>query len=130
MRAFFQRRNLHLTISSLIVIPAAFMYGLDPEMILPQVLDINTFTVDLKNVFRAVMCLYLGLAGIWILGIVNTSYWRSSTLLLIVFMACLAFGRILSVILDGQPSVLFGLGIFGELLLGGFAYWQLKLFKE
>lgn len=130
MRAFFQRRNLHLTISSLIVIPAAFMYGFDPESILPQVLDINTFSVDQKNVFRAIMSLYLGLAGIWILGVVNPSYWRSSTLLLVVFMTCLALGRIISVFLDGQPSVLFGLGIFGELLLGGFAYWQLKIFKE
>ena len=130
VNTLFIRRNLHLTISSLIVIPAAFMYGFDPEMILPQVLDIQAFSIDLKNVFRAIMCLYLGLAGIWILGIVNSSYWRSSTLLLVVFMACLGAGRILSVFLDGEPSILFGLGIFGELLLAGFGYWQLKLFKE
>lgn len=130
MHAFLLRRNLHLSISALIVIPAAFMYGFDPERFLPYMLDIEAFPIDLKNVFRAIMCLYLGMAGIWILGMLNSAYWRSSTVLLIVFMACLAAGRIISVIFDGPPSLIFELGIFGELLLAAFGIWQLRLFKN
>ena len=38
----------------------------------------------------------------------------------------LAFGRILSVLLDGFPSSLFLLGTFGEIILGSFAFYQYK----
>jgi hypothetical protein len=41
-------------------------------------------------------------------------------------MGGLAFGRILSLVLDGMPSPIFLWGTFGELVLAVFAFYQLK----
>ena len=129
MKPYVTRKNLHLIISILVIIPAGFMYGLFPDKVLPQLLDIETFSVDLKNIFRAIMCLYLGIAGIWIMGVVSPDYWRFATIFAIVFMGCLMAGRMISFIFDGMPSLLFTLGIMGEFVLGMFSWYQLKKYK-
>lgn len=120
------RKNLHLLISVIVIIPAALMYGLFPEEILPNLLEIKAFSTDLKNIFRAIMCLYLGVATIWVFGILKPSYWKFATLLTIVFMGSLSLGRALSMVIDGMPSILFLLGFLGELVLTLFSYKQLK----
>ena len=130
MKSYLSRKNLHLVISVLIVVPAAFVYGINPAVVLPALLDIDVYSVDLKNVFRAVMCLYLGLAGIWVLGIVKPGYWKFATLLVIVFMGCLGLGRLISVLFDGAPSDVFLFGIFGELFLTAFSFWQFRWYKS
>ena len=129
MNSYLTRKNLHLVISVLIVIPAAFIYGLYPGELLPVFLDIESYPIDLRNVFRAIMCLYLGMASIWILGILKPEYWKFSTLLVIVFMGSLGLGRLISIVFDGQPSNVFVLGIFGELFLAAFSFWQLRIYK-
>lgn len=124
------RKNLHLLISIAVLIPAAFMYGLFPEKVLPLLLDVSVDSVDLKNVFRAIMCLYLGVSGIWILGVLRSEYWKFASLLAVVFMGSLGAGRMISLIIDGIPSLLFVFGLFGELILAVFSMWQLKLYKD
>lgn len=124
------RKNLHLLISIAVLIPAAFMYGLFPEKVLPLLLDVSVDSVDLKNVFRAIMCLYLGVSGIWILGVLRSEYWKFASLLAAVFMGSLGAGRMISLIIDGIPSLLFVFGLFGELILAVFSMWQLKLYKD
>jgi hypothetical protein len=123
------RQNLHLIISSVIVIPVAFVYGLFPKTILPQLLDFSVETTDLANVFRAIMGLYLAFAVLWILGIVKPSYWNAATISNILFMAGLAFGRIISLLLDGFPSAVFLIGTAGELVLAIFGMIQLQHYK-
>lgn len=129
MQSYLTRKNIHLVISVLIIIPAAFIYGLYPGEFLPVFLDIEIYPVDLKNVFRAIMCLYLGMAGIWVLGILKPEYWNFSTLLVIVFMGSLGLGRLMSIVIDGQPSNVFMLGVFGELFLAAFSFWQWRFYK-
>ncbi|MEL4455211.1 DUF4345 domain-containing protein [Lutimonas vermicola] len=124
------RKNLHLLISIAVIIPSALMYGLFPEKVLPLLLDVSIDSNDLKNVFRVVMCLYLGIAGIWILGVLRSAYWKFATLLAIVFMGSLSLGRAISFVIDGQPSLIFVLGFFGEFVLAAFSLWQFKRYQH
>lgn len=123
------RQNLHLIISSGIVIPVACVYGLFPKVILPQLLDFSVETTDLANVFRAIMGLYLAFPVLWILGIFKSDYWKAATISNILFMAGLGFGRIISLLLDGFPSAVFLIGTAGELVLAFFGIVQLNYYK-
>jgi Domain of unknown function (DUF4345) len=111
----FKIKNLHLGLSSVIVILAGLMYGFNPGKILPIILDFDVETVDLKNVFRAIMGLYIGLAFYWINGILKPAHWPSATKVCTIFMGGLAFGRIISIIIDGIPSLVFAIGTVLEL---------------
>ncbi|NNK18224.1 MAG: DUF4345 domain-containing protein, partial [Maribacter sp.] len=126
MGKFLNFKNLHLILSILIVIPVAFAYGLFPEQVLPTLFDFTVETVDLKNVFRAIMCLYLVIAFVWILGLVRPEYWSTATITNIAFMAGLGIGRVLSLFWDGLPSTPFLVGIFGELTLAVLGFYQLR----
>ncbi len=116
------RNNFHLIISTAIVIPAAFVYGFNPNLFL--VVDTNT--IDEANILKAIMGLYLAFASLWILGIFNQNYWKTATICNMLFMLGLGFGRIISIFFDGFPSIIFILGTVGELVLGFYGIYQLK----
>ena len=124
------RQNLHLILSVLIVIPAALLYGLFPSDSIPFFFDFEVQTTDLKNVFRAILGLYLAFAVIWILGIFKSDFWKIATISNFVFMFGLVFGRMLSMLLDGIPSPAFSMGIIGELILGLFAFYQYRKYEH
>ena len=130
MKTTFFLKNLHLIISSLIVIPVAFGYGIMPEKVLPVFLDFKVETTDLFAVFRAIMGLYLAFSVFWILGIFKSNYWYAATLSNMLFMLGLACGRIVSLLLDGMPSLVFFVGTIGELILALYAFYQLKKIKN
>ena len=75
------------------------------------------------------MGLYLALASLWILGIMNQNYWKTATMCNMLFMLGLAFGRIISMLLDGIPTTVFIFGTLGELVLGFYALFQFKSTK-
>ena len=50
------------------LIPIALAYGVLPGVTLEQLLGIQVETINLTHVFRAVMGLYLAMAGLWLLG--------------------------------------------------------------
>jgi hypothetical protein len=122
-------RNLHLIISLFIVVPTAIIYGSAPSTLLPRHLDIQVTTVDLSNFLRAIMCLYLGITFIWILGILKIEYWKIATQLNILFMITLGTGRLLSMVLDGLPSGGYIFGVIAELVLGFYSAYQLKKYN-
>jgi hypothetical protein len=122
------KQNLHLLLSSIIVVAAALIYGLSPSTILPQLFDFQVETTDLSNIFRAIMGLYLAFASFWIVGILTHNLWKAATLSQILFMSGLAFGRILSLLFDGVPSTLFALGTIGEFILAVFGYYQIRTY--
>ena len=113
-------KNLHLSLSVLCIIPVALVYGLHPDKIFLELFDIKMDTVNLKNIFRAMMGLYLAFSSFWIIGIIKPRYWTTATLTNIVFMGGLAFGRLLSLALDGLPSIYFWVGLLVEVF---FAVW-------
>lgn len=117
-------KNLHLLISVLIVVPTAIIYG--TPSVLQEQLDIQVNTIDLSNMLKAIMCLYLGVSLVWILGIWRVIYWKTATQLNILFMLTLATGRFLSMALDGMPTIGYIFGIIAELLIGLFAIYQLN----
>jgi len=130
MKTTFLLKNLHLIISTLIVVPVAFTYGILPNKILPLFLDFKVETKDLHNVFRAIMGLYLAFSVFWILGIFKSNYWYAATLSNMLFMLGLACGRIVSLLVDGMPSIVFFVGTIGELILALYAFYQLKKIKN
>ena len=110
--------RLYLLISAAGLVPIALSYGLDPAHYLPWLLQIHPRGVNLIHLLRSLMGLYLGLVCLWLAGA-----WRGGALLRtaliseIVFMAGLAAGRLLSLLLDGWPSPVLILYAFAEILL-------------
>ncbi|WP_396152575.1 DUF4345 domain-containing protein [Flavobacterium sp.] len=124
------RKNIHLIISVMVVIPAALFYGLNPNITLSILFDFDVHSTDLKSVFRAIMGLYLAFSGFWILGIFNSNFWKASTLSNGVFMSGIAIGRIVGLMLDGKASDMFFFGFFGEAVLGLFAFYQYNKYRH
>jgi hypothetical protein len=116
------KQNIHLIISSIIVIPGAFIYGFQSDLLF----DASIKTIDQATIFKAIMGLYLGFGSLWIVGILKPNYWKTATISNMLFMLGLGFGRIVSLVADGIPSTIFVLGLFGEMLLGFYALSQLK----
>lgn len=125
-----QIKNLHLIISVLIVVPVAFVYGFLPNFISQSLFDVEVATLDLANIFKAVMGFYLASASLWVLGLVKSKYWEIATISNIVFMFGLSTGRFISLIYDGIPSAVFLYGTFAELILAIFGIYQLMKFRK
>ena len=122
----FKVKNLHLGLTSLTVIGVGLTYGIYPNKILPFFFDFEVESIDLNNVFRAIMGLYLSLGSYWIFGIFKPVHWKSATLISTIFMGGLAFGRITSILLDGIPSIPFSIGTVLEIL---FMIWGIVNLK-
>jgi Domain of unknown function (DUF4345) len=119
-------KNLHLILSTIILIPVALGYGITPKTVLPILLNIRLDTVDMFNICRAIMVLYLAMSALFLMGIFNKKYWFTATITNIFLMGGLALGRILSLVLDGMPSPIFLWGTLGEMVLAVFAFYQLR----
>ena len=119
-------RNLHLIISTILLVPIAFAYGIAPGTILQALFDFKVETIDLHNIFRGIMCLYLGMAMISVTGIFKLRYWETATIINIVFMSGLAIGRLASFVADGIPSITLLIGFFAEVCLAVFSYYNWK----
>lgn len=120
-------KHLHLLVSVVIVVPTALIYG--SPSVLPEHLNIQVGTVDLANMLKAIMCLYLGISFVWILGMWKPTYWKRATELNILFMLTLATGRALSMTMDGMPTGGYIFGILAELFIGLFGIYQLKRYS-
>jgi len=120
-------KNLHLTVSILIILPIALAYGLYPQVMLPLLFDFKVDTINLANVFRAIMGLYLGMSVIWMMGIIKSRLWITATITNVTFMGGLALGRLVSLVADGIPGTYFLIGLVLELVL---ALWGLRNLKK
>jgi len=118
---FFKIKNLHLALSSFIIISFGLIYGAFPDKTIPYFFNFNVESIELHNIFRATMTLYIGIAIYWIVGIFKSNHWRNATLINVIFMGSLASGRIVSLLIDGF-SIPFSKGLFLELF---FCTWGL-----
>jgi Domain of unknown function (DUF4345) len=123
-------KSLHLAISSALIIAVGLGYGLMPAELLSSLLNIEVEETSLKNIFRASMGLYIGMACFWIYGIRKENYWAAATLSNVILMMGLALGRTLSQILDGQPSVLLLIGLLVEVALAIWGILSLKKYQK
>jgi hypothetical protein len=108
----------YLIVSALGLVVVALTYGVAPSAVLPRVLDLTVEGTDLTHIFRAYMGLYLGMIALWVLGAFRPSVTRAAVIAEIAFMFGLALGRVLSIILDGVPSVLLVGYTIAEIVLG------------
>ena len=110
--------KLFLLVGATVLVPVALSYGVDPAVILPKFMNIRVEGVDQTHIFRALMCLYLGMSTFCAIA-AFTSSWRHVAVIWAVFFAfSLAIGRILSLIVDGMPSRILLLYLAVELALG------------
>lgn len=93
------------------------MYGLHPGIFWKDYIGLEVSNIDLINIFKAIMGLYLAFAIVWILGIFKEKYWFTATISNIFFMGGLATGRFISEMADGMPSHFYLIGGFLEAML-------------
>lgn len=121
------RKNFHLTISVIILIPVALAYGIGSHF--DNVFKFEIVATDLKNIFKGLMFLYLALATLWIFGIINKKYWYLATLTNVLFMSGLAAGRIVSLVVDGRPSIGLLIGLILEIFLAFWGFYNLRKYE-
>jgi hypothetical protein len=95
-------------------------------VVLPWILDLAVEGVDLTHVFRAIMGLYQGMIVLWILGALRSDMTRVAVISEITFMFGLAFGRVLSIVIDGMPSLLLIGYTLIEIAMGCWGFLVLK----
>ena len=93
------------------------LYGILPQKILTTFLAFDVASVDLKHIFRGVMGLYIGLGVFWALASRRTAWHSAGITSVILFMAGLAGGRVLSMVVDGVPSLLLVVYFFVEVAM-------------
>lgn len=102
------------------LVPIALSYGVAPATVLPKLLDISVEGVDQMQIFRALMCLYLGASAFWAIAAFTPAWQRVAVIWAVLFCFSLAIGRTLSLAVDGPASRLLdlylGLEILGGLL--------------
>lgn len=122
-------RNLHLLLSGVIVICAGLIYGGHPSVLMPMILDFNVEALELENMLRALMGIYLGIGMYWLIGTFKPQFWYGATLCNVLFMGGISFGRIISILFDGV-SLPFATALILELLFFGWGLYNLNKFKS
>lgn len=123
------QKNLNLFLSGIIIIIAGIVYGGHPTYIMPELLGFEVVDLELKNLLRAVMGIYMGVGLFWILGSLKPKLWYAATLCNVLFMGGISFGRILSTLFVGV-SLLLTPALILELLFFGWGLYNLKKYKE
>lgn len=119
-------QSVFLVITAVGLTPIALIYGISPQRTLPWLFGIDAYGVDTRHIFKAFMGLYLALAGFWIAGAIKPDLRHPALWSLFIFMVGLAFGRILSLMLDGWPSGLLNFYLLLEISFGAMGLWLLK----
>jgi len=125
-----KKKNLHLILSILIIFPVGLVYGLNPNNILTNTLNFKIDEINQANIFKALMGLYISVSVFWFIGIIKPSLWATATLINILFMGGLFFGRLTSLIIDGIPSTIFLTGLCLEALLAIWGIINLKRYNK
>lgn len=114
----FDLQKILLLFCAIGLIPIALSYGLIPEKTLTPLFGISVDNMNLTYIMRAVMGLYFGQIAFWFLGAFNDKFRRPALFGLVVFMLGLAFGRLISILLDGIPHWLLLVYLCLELTFG------------
>lgn len=99
-------QTIFLLVSAAGLTPIALLYGFAPAQSMAWIFGIDASGLNSRHIFRAFMGLYLALIAFWIAGAVMAHLRRPALLSLFVFMVGLAFGRLVSLVVDGWPHPL------------------------
>lgn len=119
-------QSVFLLVTAAGLTPIALIYGIAPEKTLPWLFGIDVSGVDTRHIFKAFMGLYLALAGFWVAGAIHPQLRVPALWSVFIFMVGLALGRILSLVIDGQPSGLLIFYLLLEIGFGAMGWWLLK----
>ena len=122
-----KQARFYLLFSAVGLVPIALSYGINPAVVLPKVLDVAVEGTDTTHILRAIMGLYLAMVGLWILGALRPEFARTAVMAAITFMFGLAFGRVLSILVDGMPSPLLVVYTGLEIAIG---YWGILVLRK
>jgi len=122
-------KNLHLLLSSIIVIFAGLAYGGYPEKLAPFLFGFEVEALGLSQILRAVMGIYFGLGLFWLTGCFKETYWKGATLSNMFFMGGISLGRLVSMLFDGF-SLPFTIALLLELLFLGWGWYNLKNYSN
>ncbi|MFD0986532.1 DUF4345 domain-containing protein [Methyloligella solikamskensis] len=95
-----------LILTAGIVCVIALLYGLDPQWFARSFLGLSDLSVGSAHILRAVMGLYLALAGFWLACALTAKHKNTAVLTIMVFAGGLLAGRCLSFAIDGLPDPL------------------------
>ena len=124
-----QSIRFYLIFSAVGLLPIALSYGIDPNQILPKLLQIQPVEPGVIHIFRAIMGLYLATIVLWLLGAIRGGgLMRTALIAEIVFMVGLAAGRILDLLVAGWPSPMLIAYAVAELVLAAWGVFCLKKF--
>ena len=119
--------RFYLLISAAGLLLVALSYGAAPAIVLPRILEVSVEGTDVTHIFRAYMGLYLGMITLWTIGAFRLDLSRTAVIAAIFFMLGLAGGRLLSIIVDGVPSILLIVYALVEIAMGLWGIWILKM---
>ena len=108
------------------VFPVALTYGVNPQVTLAYLYDIEVNSINLSNIFRAIMGLYIGLNVFWIIGAFKKSLLLPAMWSLTIFMTGIGLGRMLSLLIDGIPYTAFILYMLLEFIFAIFGFFFIK----
>ncbi|GEM81501.1 DUF4345 domain-containing protein [Vibrio superstes] len=115
-------QNLFLLTAALGIFPVAMSYGLFPQLFF----GIETNSIEITNILRAIMGLYTAMGIYWLLAAFKPQLTLSALYSVVVFMGGLALARVISINLDGMPNMIL-LGYTAiELVIGATAYGLIK----
>lgn len=110
--------RFYLLCMAVLIVPIALSYGIDPAAVLPKFLNIEVVGTDQTQIFRALMCLYLGASVFWVIAAFKPEWRRVAVIWAVIFALSLAVGRVISLVVDGPPSRLLDLYLAVEVLAG------------
>src|SRR5262245_29337454 len=116
-----------LILSSATIVVIGSLYGVSPQWFAKTFLGISRLDLDLAHILRAMMFLYLAFALFWLFAAFSDKYRNPAVLTVMLFPAGLVIGRILSVFVDGPPSLLLLVYLVAELIQAPVAYWVFRL---
>jgi len=101
----------------------ALLYGIDPSWFASTFLGVDDLSVNFAHILRAVMCLYLALAFFWLFSAFSDTHKNTAILTTMVFAGGLVSGRLLSLVVDGQPAPILVFYAALEFMVIPVAWW-------
>lgn len=117
--------RIYLLMITVGLFPIALSYGVDPASTLPKLFGFPVEAPNETQLFRVYMCLYLGMCVFCALAAFRPEWQRVALIWAIIFMASLATGRVLSIIVDGMPVSLLNWYLVVEVAMALFGLWIL-----
>lgn len=105
----------------------AILYGVSPKWFAATFMDDPALNPNFAHILRAIMGLYLALGSFWFYSAFSSRYRDTAVLTTALFAGGLAGGRLLSLIVEGQPAPLLLFYLAIELSLIPIALWVFHL---